>query len=265
MTNPVDDDTTEAPFPDEDAEPMPVMDGPRRGAAVTAADAAAEYVAELARSLPPLDDAEAWERRDAEIRARAAADERRTAALFLERRARHLRSSGIDWPEKLVDDALAADDQRPLMLRVATFGEPQRGQRHVLVLEGGVGAGKSTAGTWWALRHGGNSPMYIRSATFEGEGRYDKDFRARLREASSIVLDDLGAEFKDGKGNLVAALDELIDTVYSRRLRTVITTNLTKEQFVARYGPEGERMRSRLRGCSHWSSVSSGDLRRRDG
>jgi hypothetical protein len=257
----VDDDDMFA-MRDEDDDGPGALPGPRTGE-VTAGAAAAEFMAALTRHLPHPDDAAGWAAREAADRDKLAAEARHRAAAELERRARYLRTSGIDWPARLVDDALAADPQRPLMLRVAQFGAPPRapGSRNVLVLEGGVGAGKSTAGTWWAMRFGGSSPLYIRSATFEGEGRYDKAMRARLRDASSIVLDDLGAEFKDGRGNLVAALDELIDMVYSQRLPAVITTNLTGEAFKARYGAEGERMRSRLRGCARWASVSSSDLR----
>jgi hypothetical protein len=270
VSNPVDDDEDLVPFSDDDGERYEAVGlDLRRRAQVAAGDEAAAVVAELVRGLPPLEDVEAWAARDAQLAAKQRAAEERQARLFMERRALLFTSAAIQWPERLVDDAIAADVNRPLMQRVATFGEPKRGQRNVLVLEGGVGAGKSTAGTWWAMRHGRGAPLYVRSATFEGEGRYDRDFRARVREASAIVLDDLGAEFKDGKGNLTAALDELVDIVYSRRLPTVITTNLTRDAFTQRYEHQdpvkadgaGRRLLSRLRGCAAWSSVSSGDLR----
>lgn len=263
MSNTVDDDEETSDITGGEPDDFPHVDeGGRRGEA-TVAQVAADFMAGLTSVLPALDDVEAWAARDRAIAERAAADEARLRAGELERRARHLRRAEIDWPERLIEDALAADETRPLVQRVRSFGHPrkERGVRHVLVLEGGVGAGKSTAATWWTMQHGGSSPLYLRSATYEGEGRYDKDVRRRVREATAIVLDDLGAEFKDGRGNFVTALDELVDIVYSQRIPCIITTNLTAEAMRQRYGAEADRTWSRLRGCGRWSSVSSGDLR----
>jgi hypothetical protein len=263
VSNPVDDDTDDDTFPSEPDDFPAVDERNRKREVVTVQAAAAEFMADLTGVLPALDDVEAWERRDRAIAERQAAEDRRRAGLELERRAMYLQRAEIGWPARLVDDAIAADEDRPLMTRVRMFGKPprDRGARHVLVLEGGVGVGKSTAATRWALDYGGSAPVYLRSATYEGEGRYDRELRARIRGASSIVLDDLGAEFKDGRGNFVAALDELVDVIYSQRLPAIITTNLRAEALRARYGDEAARFWSRLRGCARWASVSSGDLR----
>ena len=260
MSNPVEPEDIDVEQLD-DAEDLPVDRGQRRGAVARVGEDVGDLLASLT-SLPPLDDVEAWAKREADQRERNERAAAVRAAGELERRATYLRSEQVGWPARLVDDAVAADVRRPLVARVASLGRPQRGQRHLLVLEGGVGTGKSTAATWWALRFGGATPVYLRSATFEGEGRYDRAVRARLGVASAIVLDDLGAEYADGKGNFLAALEELIDVMYSSSLPAIICTNLTRDAFEARYGGPGGRIRSRLRSAGAWTSTAGTDLRR---
>ena len=99
----------------------------------------------------------------------------------------------------------------------------------------------------------------MRASAFEAGGRYDRVLRERWQRCSALVLDDLGAEYKDGKGNLLADLDELIDVYVGRRARLIITTNLTPEKFHKRYG---ERIASRLRENARWKSISATDMRK---
>ena len=71
------------------------------------------------------------------------------------------------------------------------------------------------------------------------------------------MLDDLGAEYVDAKGSFLVDLDELIDTYYGDERPLVITTNLTKDDFKARYGARIER---RVRECGKWLSFSKGGV-----
>lgn len=62
-----------------------------------------------------------------------------------------------------------------------------------------------------------------------------------LSNVEFLVLDDIGAE--RGTEWAVTTLRDLLITRYDRKLRTVITTNLTSEEFAKCYG---ERLADRL-------------------
>ena len=138
---------------------------------------------------------------------------------------------------------------------------------HLIVLSGGVGCGKTTAASWW-LWHGSRghrqylrtgSPRFVAVAWFARHSRYDHERFDRLEQARALVVDDLGMEYADAKGNFVADLDALLDARYRNLLPTVLTTNLEADDFKQRYGP---RLRSRIqeRGC--FLNVNGADLRR---
>jgi len=71
-----------------------------------------------------------------------------------------------------------------------------------------------------------------RGATVATSSRYDLEARARWHDPTWLVLDDLGAEYSDGKGSFRVDLDEL--DASQRTL--VITTNCTAADFRSRYG-----------------------------
>lgn len=211
-------------------------------------------VAEALRDLPQLTDEE-WAERDAKIQAdlEAANDKRRAQ----EHEATRLRVLDGGAPERAVIGAYADtfEVDAEAMLALQDFRADERGIR---ILAGGVGSGKTWAAVRWLGELGGGSPMFMRVSEFETVSRYDKDHRARWKNASALVLDDLGAEYADGKGNLMADLDELVDVYSGRLARLIITTNLTPAQFKARYS---SRILSRLRAHARWKSLSGGDRR----
>ena len=144
---------------------------------------------------------------------------------------------------------------------------PPDGARFI-VLSGGVGCGKTTAASWW-LWHGdhrhapyvrSNPPLFVTGAWIERHSRYDHESFDGLETAKALVVDDLGMEFADAKGNFLADLDALLDARYRNLLATVLTTNLESDDFKRRYG---RRLRSRIheRGC--FLNVNGTDLRRR--
>lgn len=206
-----------------------------------------------------------WAARDAEVqqvKAQTVARERDEAR---RKRAEMLKSHECCFPAIAVDGALATWPEttasRAHAERFATSA------RRVLILAGGVGAGKSTAAAWLALEAGGSAPAFVRASELEARGRYDEDLRTWLRTRSLLVIDDLGAEVLDGKGVFRSLLDEVIDMFYGDRKRVVITTNLrarraseTEElQLAERYG---ERMMSRLVEVGLWGDCGVRDLRR---
>ena len=91
----------------------------------------------------------------------------------------------------------------------------------ILVLSGGVGCGKTVAAVRWLGEYGGVKPFFMRAHEFEAAGRYDRELRERWLGATGLVLDDLGAEYADGKGNLLSDLDSLFDTYCGKYARMV--------------------------------------------
>jgi DNA replication protein DnaC len=206
-----------------------------------------------AHQLPDLTDEE-WDERDAQIQSdleakeaeeRGQADERRRE-LLLEREA----------PERAVDGIHAPSFMETSEACLALYGL-QNDARSIRVLAGGVGSGKTFAAVWWLAQYGGPSPLFMRVSEFETISRYDKEHRRRWKTASALVLDDLGAEYADGKGNLLADLDELIDVYSGRTAQLIITTNLKPDQFKERYK---SRIVSRLRAGARWKSLTGGDM-----
>jgi len=133
------------------------------------------------------------------------------------------------------------------------------GDRTGLVLIGGTGCGKTTAASWLALEHGGDYPGFITAAELEKYGRYHQTMQTWLSERTLLVIDDLGAEYADAKGNFVSLLDGLIDELYGDMRRFVITSNQDAKQITARYGA---RIASRLSECGVLGQCGTTDLRR---
>ncbi len=129
----------------------------------------------------------------------------------------------------------------------------------ILVLLGGVGAGKTTAATWVAREIGGVQPGKVLATTLERRGRYDREFADWIDERTLVVLDDLGAEPIDGKGYFAALVDEIVDRAYSHRRRLVITSNVDAPGLRERLG---ERVASRLFEAAMREGCGNVDLRR---
>jgi hypothetical protein len=193
----------------------------------------------LARTLgiaqvPGPEDAAFWDVQDAKVANDLAARRAQDAADARAKRAAYLRGDDARFPVLAVEHALLASDT----LALAHVRKFAAGDRGALVLMGGVGAGKTTAATEYALEHGGSAPGFVRASELEARGRYadrdspkdgqlrDRDIRAWLRTRTMLVIDDLGAEYLDGKGAFRSLLDETLDLFYGDKKRLIITTNL---------------------------------------
>lgn len=128
--------------------------------------------------------------------------------------------------------------------------------RAFLLLLGSPGCGKSVAAAQ-VLHHGG---VFSRAVELSRLSAYDKEDRRiwqHATEARVLVLDDLGAELLHDAWRPM--LDELVDTRYGARAKTVITSNLDKDGFKARYG---ERITDRIRHDGYVESCGNKSLRR---
>jgi DNA replication protein DnaC len=199
---------------------------------------------------------EQWAEHDAKIAARRAEHEREEAERDRLHRLDRLERAG--WPKRALEAAAAADETKPALARVVAWKPTSE---CVLVLSGAPGCGKTTAAAHWAIRRW-PTPAFLRATTFAASSRYDHERRSAWLDAEALVLDDLGSEYADTKGNFLVDLDELVDTFYGDKRPLVITTNCTDAVFKSRYG---QRIVDRIRECGSWFSVNSTSLRRKAG
>lgn len=87
-----------------------------------------------------------------------------------------------------------------------------------------------------------------------GEATWDE-----VRKVYALAIDDLGREYSDQHGRWLAELDLLIDDRHEMRRPTVITSNLSPEEFRQRYG---ERIADRIRQMGLVVLCSGESLRR---
>lgn len=191
---------------------------------------------------------------DARIKARRADDERRADAL----RAQEVRKQrAATMVPRAFIDLIDGDGFHS----TEALGEVRADDFDVLVLGGSVGRGKSVAASWWLLEAVGKSkhePLFVSSARLSRWERYDNAEMDRLLLAIRLVIDDLGEEFNDTKGNFLAVLDETISDRIANRRKTVITTNLDVVKFRDRYG---ERITDRIKGAGRWVAFAGKSMR----
>jgi DNA replication protein DnaC len=139
------------------------------------------------------------------------------------------------------------------------------GSRRGLVLRGGVGVGKSVA-AGHAIRvllkeqraqtAVGDAVSWHRPASFVTSVLHSYSEQARALGSMLVVLDDLGLE---ARSDLSEALATFIDESAARFL---ITTNLGKAEFAARYD---RRVIDRLNHCAIAIDLAGGSMRQQNG
>jgi hypothetical protein len=87
------------------------------------------------------------------------------------------------------------------------------------------------------------------------------DSRVLAKYGGLVIIDDLGREYFTDKGFGIAEWDAFFDIRYSELLPTLITTNMTPEEFQEKYNV---RIYDRLRQIAEWLTISENSLRRTD-
>ena len=237
---------------DDIDEDKPAPDAERTGSETTASAALGGLLASLGVTLPPLDDEAAWAERDAEVQAQIARRERDGMRGELELRARQLgEPDGGGFPARALRHAIEPRETGPVI--AARRWRPVA--KNILVLSGPCSIGKTVAACIPALT---SSRLwhFARAADYFSSSRYDRKQRRRLI-GSALVLDDLGAEVLDAAGNVLADLDELVDTFYAAERPLIITTNLGAAGMKERY--PSERTISRLREAASWHEFGAAE------
>jgi len=159
--------------------------------------------------------------------------------------------------------------QIPPIYRQATLDFPSKvceeikqfckGDKKLLVIAGGVGCGKTCGASAYLIEMGGGlfvDVSEIKTAVF----RKDWEYLREIKEVKRLVIDDLGLEHPDTTGFFQSVIDEIINIRHGKGIYTVITTNLTHKEFVARYG---ERVKDRLKESGIFFSSKEESFRRR--
>jgi len=157
---------------------------------------------------------------------------------------------------------LLACDREALSLTTASAAanEALSATRPMLVLSGPAGVGKTVAAVQWvrawvAARCG--SALFVTALDITTADVRGGALRAWC-DTGALVLDDLGREYLDDRGWLLSLVEGVLDARYAARRPTIITTNLARDLFKARYG---ERIVDRLREAGTFIEVVGPSLR----
>jgi hypothetical protein len=217
------------------------------------------------KNLPPLDDEAAWAERDQQTLAAIAAEAAKARREGLAKRARQLVADfGFPPRAMTIAEQVAVARFERRQLPPAAGGPPTEpvntlmldaarawvsSGKPILVLAGSYGTGKTVAACALALASQTERWTFLRAAELARSSRYARGERDEVL-AGGMVLDDLGAEYLDGKGSFLVDLDELVDSYYANGRPLVITTNASAKTFKERY--QSDRLISRLREAALW-------------
>lgn len=196
------------------------------------------------------------EHREADLREQVDAL-RRAYGLPVESMKEKLLRRGV--PE--VFHALLLDGKLEPTQALTLVEELLAGNGRLLIMSGKAGCGKSQAAGFALSRRSGlwvHAPDLARPQPKE-EVESGNVLEERMRAAGLLVLDDVGLEHSPGGFAAARIADVLVHREAARR-PTIVTTNLSGDEFAAKYGDD--RMRSRLDGDPlGWQTVVGPDLR----
>lgn len=186
----------------------------------------------------------------------AMAYERKMAALCKPNSMSLSRSlSSIGVPHLIADKLESEKFDRTEAIKAVEDWFAQKPRKHLLVLRGGTGVGKSFGAAYLLGRHTGGRFV---TATEIVNRKNEDGFIHSLRIPTILVVDDLGAEAQDGFGSSAGTLSQVICERCDTGTMLVITTNLRPAEIGARYG---ERVFDRLRGFGKTVGLGGESLR----
>lgn len=176
-----------------------------------------------------------------------------------------------EWgcPPRAIRVALDAPQQTEALQYTRTFiNDHANDDASILVLAGGVGVGKTVASVWAMSqipfnRHGSYGSRRFRHVSVLCEiglfGSEDnKRERDTMKQCRVLVIDDIGTEHKTDVFQTL--FDGLMNERYEHDGATILTTNLTSDTFLERYG---KRIYDRIRGRGQWYEIGHESLRGR--
>jgi hypothetical protein len=132
----------------------------------------------------------------------------------------------------------------------------------IVVLLGPTGRGKTVAGAWLIAEEGGKyvSALELAKRLCTMHWR-DANWSAEVLSARVVVLDDVGTEPESDRDAAIAAMFEFVNKRQAlAKAFTLITANLTRAEFDARYG---ERTVARIMHSGRFVEAKGQDLRRK--
>lgn len=188
---------------------------------------------------------------------------------FGEEEQRRMQKIGI--PRRVREEICSAtfDASRRAVAEAERFFQASD-PRPYFVIAGGVGVGKSNAAANALMlsRRGAANGLtvlvdgkpekiaipvppptaaWVHAFEIVKASSYDRDFWVKVEQPELLVVDDLGAPRLDSKGVAISNIADLLCYREAQDRKTLITANLTWEQFQSEYltGP-GERVRDRM-------------------
>lgn len=188
----------------------------------------------------------------ANVAEREAKEARENEAMRAAYRRERLERSGVP---RLLWDELHRSNVTDCTSRVSAF---MCSTDTILVLSGLPGCGKTFAACTAIDSEGGR---FAKVAAVVSKP-FDRAYQDDLADAKLLVLDDLGAEWVDGKQFSRAVLWNLLERRRDEAKKTILTTNLDRDGFRATYGSEaGRRLLSRMNEGGQFYVSAAKDMR----
>jgi DNA replication protein DnaC len=170
------------------------------------------------------------------------------------------------WRDLGVRPEVIAALEQPSEVRGLPAVRPFVGsRRRFLVLAGGEGAGKTFAALWalgqlWAGRWNLARP-FVYAQDLVMRSLYDPEWWEELARHNALVIDECGREASDDKGYFASKFYYLLNARYASGRPTILTCNLTREDFKRRYlrGPDGRLLAARMTEDGDPFTVIAGD------
>lgn len=164
--------------------------------------------------------------------------------------------------QRLTDAGVPSDAVRILMGRkfevreaVAVVEEFLASDRRTLIIAGDNLIGKTVAGGHAIRSRGGLFivPRQLRRLAGAGWEKDARELEDRIHAAPMLVVDDVGMEYLDPQGKMLAIMTGIIVERHNDALRTILTTNLDERDFAKRY-PD-RRVFARIKLGGWWRNI----------